>query len=321
MKERVKWIDSAKGILMIMVILGHSLAETSYKSPFYHGYLLVFRLITLFHMPAFFIITGYLMANREWKTIPAVIYLKRKLVKLMIPYLIFEGIAIVLLVFVLRFKSFKKAMIDTLCLKCNLRADWFLVTMFFAACLFFFIVRSIDSKRLLLIVAVLSIVMACICNRESHIQILIGRSLLALCFMVIGYLWGDERYIAIINKPLYLTLIMLAMLAIAIFNGPVSMYDISMGNLKTMFVLGAILGTILIVCASKKRTSRVFEKIGLNSLVIMGVHQHIVYVARSLNLSIYGLIPTMALFASMLAYSLTIVEGYSYIRSVSGRRD
>lgn len=132
---------------------------------------------------------------------------------------------------------------------------------------------------------------------------------------------GGERYIAIINKPLCLVLIMIAMLAIAVFNGPVSMYDITMGYSKTVFVVGAILGTILIVCVSKKRTSRVFEKIGLNSLVIMGVHQHIVYVSRSLNLSIYGLIPTIALFASMLAYSLTIAEGYSYIRNkVNSRR-
>ena len=38
-KERVTWIDSAKGILIITVILGHSLVETSYESPFYHGYI------------------------------------------------------------------------------------------------------------------------------------------------------------------------------------------------------------------------------------------------------------------------------------------
>ena len=134
--------------------------------------------------------------------------------------------------------------------------------------------------------------------------------------MAIGYLWvGNEKHIAIINRPLYLIFIVLAMTAIAILNGPVSMYEIMMGKSKIMFVVGAIFGTLLIICISQLKTSSIFKKIGLNSLVIMGVHQHVVYVSRRLNISIYGIIPTMLLFASMLIYSLTIASGYSFIRN------
>ena len=105
------------------------------------------------------------------------------------------------------------------------------------------------------------------------------------------------------------------MTAIAILNGPVSMYEIMMGKSKIMFVVGAIFGTLLIICISQLKTSSIFKKIGLNSLVIMGVHQHVVYVSRRLNISIYGIIPTMLLFASMMIYSLTIASGYSFIRN------
>ena len=286
-KERVTWIDSAKGILIITVILGHSLVETSYESPFYHGYILALRLITLFHMPAFFILSGYLMGkNKGQKSTPIYVYIKRKLIKLMVPYLIFEGMATVLLVFV-------------------------------ASCAFFIITKINDSRPALLLIAVpLSIAMVCFCNRESHSGLLVGRSLIALCFMAIGYLWvGNEKHIAIINRPLYLIFIVLAMTAIAILNGPVSMYEIMMGKSKIMFVVGAIFGTLLIICISQLKTSSIFKKIGLNSLVIMGVHQHVVYVSRRLNISIYGIIPTMLLFASMLIYSLTIASGYSFIRN------
>ena len=188
--------------------------------------------------------------------------------------------------------------------------------MFFASCAFFIITKINDSRPALLLIAVLSIAMACFCNRESHSGLLVGRSLIALCFMAIGYLWvGNEKHIAIINRPLYLIFIVLAMTAIAILNGPVSMYEIMMGKSKIMFVVGAIFGTLLIICISQLKTSSIFKKIGLNSLVIMGVHQHVVYVSRRLNISIYGIIPTMLLFASMLIYSLTIASGYSFIRN------
>ena len=113
-KERIAWIDSAKGILMILVILGHSLAETSIKSRYYHGYILAFRCISIFHMPAFFILSGYLMGcHRDCKEISVSRFIKRKFIKLMLPYFIFEGVAIVLLVYVLRFKNLKQALIDT----------------------------------------------------------------------------------------------------------------------------------------------------------------------------------------------------------------
>ena len=88
-------------------------------------------------MPAFFILSGYLMGkNKGQKSTPIYVYIKRKLIKLMVPYLIFEGMATVLLVFVLRFKSLEQALIDTFSLKCNLGADWFLVTMFLHHVLF-----------------------------------------------------------------------------------------------------------------------------------------------------------------------------------------
>ena len=316
-KDRITWIDSAKGILIVIVILGHSLAETSFESPFYHGYILSFRLITLFHMPAFFIISGLLMNNKKgWKVLSPWLYIKRKLSKLVLPYFIFEGIAIILLVFILRFKTFKNALIDTLILKCNLGADWFLVTMFFSSCLFFFIIRLTDSKCMLVITILVSIAIASFCNRESHLQLLLARCLIALCFMAIGYLFeGYKEYISMINMPLYLTFIALFILAFAVLNGPVSMYDIMMGKSKLVFVLGAILGTLLVMCMSQRLATNMFSIIGKNSLVIMGVHQHIVYVTRGLGLKIYGFILTMALFCIMFVYSLIIVGCYNYIHN------
>ena len=51
MKERLDYIDRARGVLIILIVIGH----VWQSGP-------VFDVIYAFHMPAFFIISGMLMA-------------------------------------------------------------------------------------------------------------------------------------------------------------------------------------------------------------------------------------------------------------------
>jgi fucose 4-O-acetylase-like acetyltransferase len=51
---REKWIDLSKGILIILVIVGHFYQESHWTFTHYVNY------VYLFHMPAFFILSGYL---------------------------------------------------------------------------------------------------------------------------------------------------------------------------------------------------------------------------------------------------------------------
>ena len=61
--ERIKWIDSLKGFAILLVVFAH-VAERYYKfdlapsaTPVFQT---VFNVIYSFHMPLFFIISGYL---------------------------------------------------------------------------------------------------------------------------------------------------------------------------------------------------------------------------------------------------------------------
>ena len=49
-RNRKEWIDISKGIGIILVVIGHVVSEQS----------IALRFIDLFHMPLFFIISGYL---------------------------------------------------------------------------------------------------------------------------------------------------------------------------------------------------------------------------------------------------------------------
>ena len=54
--SRMNWLDFAKGIAMISVVLGHALDDDSSLS----------TLIYIFHMPFFFIMAGYLLNLDKW---------------------------------------------------------------------------------------------------------------------------------------------------------------------------------------------------------------------------------------------------------------
>lgn len=74
-EKRIEWVDIAKGIGIICVVIGHTgISDT-----------LLGRIIYLFHMPLFFYISGYLYKKQE--NMKA--HLKNKSIQLLIPYFIF----------------------------------------------------------------------------------------------------------------------------------------------------------------------------------------------------------------------------------------
>lgn len=78
--EREVWLDIAKGILIILVVMGHSIAGPFYdlNNPIDYVY--------LFHMPAFFMISGYLHKSNN---IPITAQIYKKIKRLLLPYFIY----------------------------------------------------------------------------------------------------------------------------------------------------------------------------------------------------------------------------------------
>ena len=75
--------DIMKGILIVMVVLGH----TTIKLPLID--------VFWFHMPAFFMITGYL--SQRWVSFGDKMYLRRKTCQLLIPYLSYSVLLFLLI--------------------------------------------------------------------------------------------------------------------------------------------------------------------------------------------------------------------------------
>ena len=68
--KKMNWIDVAKGICIICIILGHM------------GNNLAVKIVYAFHIPVFFILSGYTMKREKLDNQ----YIKKKFSRLMIPY-------------------------------------------------------------------------------------------------------------------------------------------------------------------------------------------------------------------------------------------
>src|SRR5574344_758282 len=76
---RLSWIDLSKGILICLVIVGHLVPGPHWKlnNPVDYVY--------MFHMPAFFILSGILNKKKEKIQISEII--KKKVKRLLLPYI------------------------------------------------------------------------------------------------------------------------------------------------------------------------------------------------------------------------------------------
>ena len=83
--KKLDWLQVYRAIITIFVVWGH-IVLLGQQSDIFN---VTNRMIYLFHMPAFFAMSGFLFGLKESTTEPAVI-VKKKLVSLGIPYLFFS---------------------------------------------------------------------------------------------------------------------------------------------------------------------------------------------------------------------------------------
>lgn len=87
MEEKLRsiYIDNIKGLLIILVVLGHYLFDIKNKDIIN----IIIKIIYIFHMPMFVFITGYLSKNANSRS-------KKNLIKLFAYYLLFNTIMILI---------------------------------------------------------------------------------------------------------------------------------------------------------------------------------------------------------------------------------
>ncbi|MBR6201067.1 MAG: acyltransferase family protein [Spirochaetales bacterium] len=275
--NRIEWIDIAKGIGIICVIIGHM------------GIYSVNRVVFSFHMPLFFIISGYVfhIDNRSFTNT-----LKRNYNSLIKPY-IATCIAITLLSIMLNTITFHfyKILPDTynwfirslygsgtnanktLFNIGQIGAIWFLLCLFWVRN-FYTLISKIQSIFIWIIIVFLFFIGY---HSVKYIYIMwsIQSAMTAILFYHIGY--KIKQYNLLNIKPIITTLICLLIWGLCLyFNKDIMSIVRNKYPDISLNILGAITGTIVIINFSKLLTkfkiSKILTYFGENSLIILCFH-------------------------------------------------
>lgn len=93
--ERIVWIDGLKGLLIALVVLGHVAGSLFHYVSGNAATILgcIYKLIYLFHIPAFFMVAGYMYV---YKGAPLSRTLKKRFLRLLVPYFFWGSLSIII---------------------------------------------------------------------------------------------------------------------------------------------------------------------------------------------------------------------------------
>lgn len=276
MKERIKWIDFAKGFGIIIVAMAHMGTFGS-------------RLIYLFQMPYFFMLSGLLFSDKktEYKFISYIRYLSKRLLW---PYLTFGIVGFFFWGGVLGFSP-EFAYIHFTSLfygnvihsKDYVGPIWFLSALFTTQTLYFAITRYFNEFKTIIIVALVFIGLLFNGNDCLLLPFHLELACVALGFFYIGY-WMNNKKIFERLSAIYkicISVIFIAMgMGIGLYNqnsvDKINMLKHVYGNPFLFFASASFISIGLILFWNC--LSQVIEKecaisyIGANSLFYMATH-------------------------------------------------
>lgn len=268
--KRIEYIDIAKGVLILLVVIGH----VQQNEPF----TFLKQLIYTFHMPAFFIISGILFDRSRIANKKFFPYIKKKIYTLIIPYFFFEILSgiVFYIAYSGNYSNIKGIVMNAITMDCNSTPDWFLPTLFFVNVIAF-IETKLKSKPIGILLFVLSFA-SMFLRFENHYIIIIQRILVSYAFFVVGqYARAFTEYFNYFWCFASLAITIL----VSVFNGTVGIYSCTYNN-AILFFVGSLAGSVFVLSLSKTiNSNKALSYLGANSLVIMSTHYVILRIAEN----------------------------------------
>ena len=219
MKQRIQWIDSIKGLLIILMVIGHS---GSFLTPY----------IYLFHMGTFIFISGYTSKIKEYSVKN---YIKHKTKTILIPYITIN-ILFILLCSVLDLTNMYNYFYENnfaLGYSINVffkylgtidlgGATWFLVVIYTIQILYKIIhsiLRKINKEEYIPIIIILIFCIGVfLIKSKIYLPYLLDLSFLGIIFFWLGQVF--KQYNVLEEKIDYKLCIPIGLILIMIFGGP-----------------------------------------------------------------------------------------------------
>lgn len=283
--KRENWIDWAKTIGIILVVLGHMHIDPLARDFIY-----------AFHMPLFFIVSGYLFTpslDNSYKK-----HVLKDAKRLLIPYLFFGVLSVLIFTTAEFLMSLWRGIpaFDTLVLLKSLAGVllgnglstdytvvrngslWFLPALFFTCILYRAISKCKEGTKILCCIVAVVLVMW-FKRRDEFPSFSLGSALLALPLFYVGTLFRRARMIGFLKGhrlfDIAFSLVCLVILCLVVrWNGHVEMYVFQYNNIGLFFV-GGIVGTawIFSLCVLLDKINwKYIYTISTGTLLILAMH-------------------------------------------------
>ena len=288
MGNRIQWIDTAKGLGLLLVFIGH-------MHPVY-----ISTWIYTCHMPLFFFLSGFVFTLHPWRT-----FIHKKISRLVIPYF-FLGLVIYLFYAAIYIYQHREIQ-DYMLLLRNLLEQkafwtiWFLAALFCGEIILWIILKM--CKLHLLYAFILSV---CIMS-GAFVYYRNGGSTLYWCFdvgcvsqffILLGYIlkrnYADVKsYISRCNRTLLLTVLFAVNLlsGFACIRLSHSQLDMSVGlygnEILTLISAMSGIGALILLC--QMVSNRFLRYLGENTMIFFAWHSRIILVACGMVYGALGL--------------------------------
>ena len=274
--ERILWIDVAKAIGTILVVLGHLCYVCSSPK--------VNQAIYSFHVPLFFFLSGFVITRHKNETLTS--FFKSKFFRLIFPAFIYIVLFLPIYFVYQNPHSISGALRKIFFVDGFLAFNdpcWFLIVLFEVLLL----ERVIDAKSKplyikVILVAIFLIIGFFVYSSKLYIPFGINKALTVFVFVVFGEI-VSEVTTAVVFKSKGIGFCYMASMMILCgclcyifgmkFNSKVSLYSMDLGN-YWYFVLSSIFGTIFVclLCGFSAKLLEFLSIVGKCSIFILGTH-------------------------------------------------
>lgn len=275
--KRLREIDVAKGIVILLVVLGHLVT--------FDG--VIWSWIFSFHMPFFFLMSGYCSKKSNYE-MPFLLYFSKIVKSLLIPAIVCRILYLITGVFGMDISLSLK---DDLAKVFLQPSEWFLSSLFIARLLFWFYYRMQNKigdslRNLFTLISIAFIFYSAIWwndiglhYKPNYFPFPIDTSLIALCFIIIGFEIHDREFIVFSRNARNITKLCLFFCGfislIFIKNDSyVNVSDMYFGRSDLFFIVNACFWSFLICYISYKaiqknsRIIKTLELLGRNTIII-----------------------------------------------------
>lgn len=316
MDVRINWIDWAKALTMGLVVLGH----------FGHwgkGVILQ-EFIYSFHMPLFFLLSGYLHKQPDkLKNL-----LSKNIKTLVVPYILLN-----LSVFVIMFPyyhysniSIQHRLFNFIICECPLPSSpcWFLISLFFVKAISFYILKLRHFLRISIVVFLSASCFYISQKLKINIYFSIDAAFIAISFYIAGYYLKQYQIVEKLKNN-YISLILIAITFISLcignfINGKVDIHTCNFGKYLILFYVDAFIGCAMVVSLCKLLDNMEFnfiKRMSSGTLVILAFHTSLIILFNYVYFHVFAFYPNIPvkivmsiIIMLLLYYPIILIQKY-----------